>query len=187
MTHSARTWPFPDARLACRLRRLVTASVVLVSIAFPSARVHAAPDEEASRQEPRSLGAVLWGTPQHSAIYGGMWTRHLHRPGIDNNQLAGIGYRGFFAGTFMNSYHRRSYAVGLERSVASGTLPGSGAYSLGYRFGAIRGYDSRLLSVAGKVPVVPFAQAVGGVSWKGIGVEGTYCVRVVTAGLFVRF
>ena len=43
MTHSARTWPFPDARLACRLRRLVTASVVLVSIAFPSVRVHAAP------------------------------------------------------------------------------------------------------------------------------------------------
>ncbi|MFN7980255.1 MAG: hypothetical protein U0Q11_00185 [Vicinamibacterales bacterium] len=151
-----------------------------------SAPAFAEPEDEGSHIERKSWAAALWGTPQRSTLYPGMWTRHLHHGGVDNNQAVALGYRGYFAGTFVNSYHRRSYAVGFERSLHRREVAKDVTLGLGYRLGAIRGYDGRLLPVAGKVPVVPFAQAVGDVSWKRVGVEGTFCVRVVTAGFFIR-
>ena len=62
--------------------------------------------------------------------------------------LEGLGYRvklgehvaaqhGYFAGTFLNSWHDRSYAAGLERSVHHGSMGEAGTYSVGYRLGAI--------------------------------------------------
>lgn len=185
--NTAQWRPFRDSRVRWWLRHVGVTTAVFVSMLAASAPASASPGEdEASNAERQTWAAVLWGTPQRSTIYPGMWTRHLHHPGIDNNQLAAVTIRGYFAGTFINSYHRRSYAVGFERSLRSGTFASDLTYGVGYRLGAIRGYDSRLLPVAGRVPVVPFAQAVGDLSWKRVGVEGTFCVRVVTAGFFVR-
>jgi len=178
--------PFRDSRVDLRVRRFVVMSAVCLALLTPAV-AHAAPAEDASTLERSNWVSMLWGSPQRSTMYAGMWTRHLHHGGVDNNRLGAITYRGYFAGTFINSYHRRSYAVGIERSVRTGVLGSGTEYGVGYRVGAIHGYDSRLLPVAGKIPVVPFAQAVGDVSWKRLGVEGTFCVRVVTAGLFVRF
>jgi hypothetical protein len=114
-----------------------------------------------------------------------MWTKHFH-PGVTNNQLVAINFHGYFAGTFLNSWHDRSYAAGVERSVHHGSMGEAGAYSVGYRLGAINGYDSRLIRGAGSTPVVPFVQVIGNASWKRVGVQGSYCWLVVTGGFFVR-
>jgi len=116
-----------------------------------------------------------------------MWTRHITHGGIDNNHAYGVALRGVFAGTFVNSYHTRSYAVALERRVAHGDLGGA-EYGVGYRVGAIQGYDRRLLPIAGKVPVVPFVSILGEATWKGrVGVQAAFCVKVVTWGAVLRF
>jgi hypothetical protein len=114
-----------------------------------------------------------------------MWTKHFH-PGITNNEMVAVNIRGYFAGTFLNSWHDRSYAVGVERSVHQGQLGENGAYSLGYRLGAINGYDRRLIKGAGATPVIPFLQVVANGSWKRVGVQASYCWLVVTGGFFVR-
>ena len=113
-----------------------------------------------------------------------MWTKHFH-PGITNNEMVAVNVRGYFAGTFLNSWHERSYAAGVERSIRRGQLGGSGGYSLGYRLGAINGYDSRLIKGAGATPVVPFLQILANGSYKRVGVQASYCWLVFTGGFFV--
>jgi hypothetical protein len=169
-------------RLPSRLSLVLRCLIVI-------AAVHATPlrasDDEAPEPTRSTWSKALWGQAQESTAYLGMWTRHFH-PGVDNNQMIAIDYRGYFGGTFINSYGQRSYAAGFDRTLLSRTSSSNLAYGIGYRLGVIQGYDSRLLSVAGKTPVVPFLQATGDLSWKRIGIEGTYCVRVVTWGFFVR-
>jgi hypothetical protein len=128
-----------------------------------------------------------WGRAAPSTLNVGMWTRHVDRPGVDNNALVGGTYRGVFAATFLNSFHERSYAAAMERHVARGAA-GPLSCSAGYRLGIIHGYDTRMSPLAGKSPVVPFVQAIGDVMWKNrIGVQASFCVKVVTCGTVVRF
>jgi hypothetical protein len=150
--------------------------------AFPAAtRAQDAPADESAR----SFLQMAWGSPEPSTVYLGMWSKHFH-PGLTNNEMIAASLHGYFAGTFLNSWHERSYAVGIERSVHRDELGRNGAYSLGYRLGAINGYDSRLIKGAGSIPVVPFLQIVGNASWKKVGVQASYCWLVFTGGFFVR-
>lgn len=111
----------------------------------------------------------------------------LDRPGLDNNALIGGTYRGVFAATFLNSYRDRSYAAAVERQVARGAA-GPLSCSAGYRLGIIHGYDARMTPFAARSPVVPFVQAIGDLMWKDrIGVQASFCVKVVTCGTVVRF
>jgi hypothetical protein len=144
-----------------------------------------ADDEAGPRDDQANLLELAWGHPEPSTLYLGMWTKHFH-PGVTNNEMVAVNIHGYFAGTFLNSWHDRSYAAGVERSVHRGQLGESGAYSLGYRLGAINGYDSRLIKGAGATPVVPFLQIVANGSWKRVGVQASYCWLVVTGGFFVR-
>ncbi len=129
----------------------------------------------------------VWGDAPQTSLYLGLWTRHLTHGGTDNNDGVGASWRGLFGGTFMNSYHTRSYALAAERRVA-GRRTGPLTLNAGYRVGLIRGYDSRFLPVAGRVPVIPFVQIVGDAMMKDrFGVQVSFCVKVVSWGGVVRF
>jgi hypothetical protein len=170
-----------SARYPALLGRIVLLLAFLAGLS-PAA---AADDQDTGADDSPSLLKMAWGSPEPSTIYLGMWTKHFH-PGITNNEMIAASLHGYFAGTFLNSWHERSYAVGLERSVHHGAIGEKGAYSLGYRLGAINGYDSRLIKGAGSTPVVPFLQIVANTSWKRVGVQASYCWLVVTGGFFVR-
>ena len=128
-----------------------------------------------------------WGVAAPATVNLGMWTQHVDHAGVGNSTLIGGTYHGIFAATFLNSYHDRSYAFAVERRVAQG-LAGPIAFGAGYRVGAIRGYDERMIAVAGRLPVVPFVQVLGDAMWKQkVGVQASFCVKVVTWGAIVRF
>lgn len=161
-------------------------TLLFAVLAVACGRVPALAQEPPQAASP-GLMHRLWGTAEPSAIYLGMWTRHLTHAGIDNNHAYGGTIRGVFGGTFINSYHSRSYALALERRVAARRLVGTDV-SVGYRLGAIQGYDRRLLPIAGTLPVVPFVAIVGGATVKGkVGLQASFCVKVVTWNAVVRF
>ncbi len=118
----------------------------------------------------------------HDRIYLGMWT--LHPFGDDpypreSNNGFGLQYRSFFAFTCVNSFEKRTYAVGVER-VWYQSGAGRLGIMVGYRAGLIRGYDTRLFEVAGKTPVLPFAGAVALLRLGPIGGEVSWVYRAVS-------
>lgn len=132
----------------------------------------------------RSPAAVVPGGDPDSTfssgafVYLGMWTSHFRhfREGLASNWLVGVGWRGYYAGTFINSYGNRAFAAGIERTVVRG-VSGSLIPMFGYRLGLVSGYDRRFLSLAAKTPVLPMAQLTGalemgptgvGVAWSGL-------------------
>jgi hypothetical protein len=121
-------------------------------------------------------------------IYIGMWTWHMkdtRRP-IDNNWLVGVVYRGFFAGTYINSFGKRAYTAGIQRSFAKLGEDRTRAW-FGYRVGAVSGYDGRFMGVAHKTPVLPIASAYAIVERDGLGIELSYTFVVLSAALTYRF
>ena len=66
---------------------------------------------------PWDLLKFLWGVKEPSALYLGMWSTHLTDPDLDvqNNWLIALNIDGFFVGTFINSYDKRSWAAGVVR------------------------------------------------------------------------
>lgn len=133
---------------------------------------------------PQSVWASPTGEPEadpdtpaafHTRIYFGMWTSHVRDPGggLDANSLIGLAFHGFYGATFTNSYGERSVAAGIQRSFTS-PKDGSLTTALGYRVGLVTGYDQRFLGVAGKTPALPFAQLVGSLDHRKLGVELAY-------------
>ena len=139
----------------------------------------------AAAGEPAFVVAV-WGNAAPDSLYLGMWTRHRH-PGVDDNQLIAMTYKGYFGGTFINSYDERTYGVGVQRDLLAKHVADRVKLHLGYRFGVIYGYDEKLLPAAGKIPIVPFVQPLAELSWKRAGIQASYCWLVVSGGFFVRF
>jgi hypothetical protein len=111
-------------------------------------------------------------------IYVGMWSTHLRDigRGLRQNWLVAAGWRGWYGGTFINSFGDRSFVAGIERTVARGSggpvIPG-----VGYRLGIVTGYDERFIGIAGRVPALPMAQVTGEVA------VGPTAVEVGWAGL----
>jgi hypothetical protein len=120
---------------------------------------------------------TLWSTNSgQDRIFLGMWTFHPFGddpyPRESNNGF-GVQYRSVFAFTCVNSFERRTYALGVERVWTEARRGPFGAM-LGFRVGLIHGYDTELFRVAGETPVLPFAGTValfrvgpvgGEVSW----------------------
>jgi hypothetical protein len=121
-------------------------------------------------------------------IYVGMWTTHIRRlgTGMENNWLVGLGWRGMFGATFINSYGDRAFTIGLQHSLARGS-DGVMDRGVGYRLGLITGYDGRLMSLAEKTPVLPMAQLVGDVGMGPAGVEFAWAGLIATMAPAVRF
>jgi hypothetical protein len=135
------------------------------------------------------LLSFLWGTPEPSALYLGMWSAHLNDPNFDvsNNWLIGYNFRGYFLGTFINSYNQRSWATGVQRSVWSIGKLDSLNTSLGYRLGLMTGYQNRFPQFYRNSPIIFFPEFYANVAFDYIGVQISYSWTVVTAGFFIRF
>jgi hypothetical protein len=112
----------------------------------------AMPDSAEAPEAARSVAAEP-RRPHETRLYFAMWTTHLkHRViTLDNNWLVGFTHRGFFGGTFTNSFGRRAFTGGLQRTLLA-RARGPLAISLGYRLGAITGYDGRFMRFARDTP-----------------------------------
>ena len=121
-------------------------------------------------------------------LYLGMWTAHVRSMfgAVDSNQLVGVGFRGFYGGTFINSYGSRSVAAGIQRTLLS-TPSRTTTPSLGYRLGLVTGYDERFMGIAGRLPALPMAQIVGRLDRGKIGAELAYSGLAVSLALSGRF
>lgn len=156
------------------ISRRTALSVALLFIAFPS------------------KGGAQQAPPPSQSHYGvrlhvGMWTSHLSNvsKGLDANWLVAMGWRGVYGGTFVNSFGRRAFAVGIERPLARDE-GGSVDAGLGYRLGFVTGYDDRLIGLAAKTPVLPALQVMGDVAVGRTGVELAWAGKVATMSPFMR-
>jgi hypothetical protein len=139
-------------------------------------------------QPNKGFWSKLWGTPAPTALYPGMVTFHLEPGSRDdnwNNQLIAGTYKGYFAGTFINSFYDRGYAAGIQRMWDTKQLSDNVKNSVGYRLGLVSGYDERLAPIANKTPVLPFPQIIDDITWKHVGIELSWCVDTVSAGFVV--
>ena len=122
-------------------------------------------------------------------IYFGLWTTHLNanRLHIDsNNVMVGVTRGPIFVTTFVNSFGKRAYAAGFQHAVLSGSR-GTAAASLGFRLGAISGYDERFLSFAKDTPVLPMFSVYTLVEERHLGLELSWTMVVLSAALCIRF
>jgi len=121
-------------------------------------------------------------TRRRTRVYVGMWTAHVRElsRGMDQNSLLGLAYRGYYGGTFINSFGDRSLAAGVQRSVPPSRLSGLDL-ALGYRAGLLTGYDGRFAAAAEKSPVLPFLQLIANADRGSVGAE------VAWAGLVASF
>lgn len=98
--------------------------------------------------------------------------------------MVGLTLRGYFAGSFINTFGDRTYAAGVARALTAGALGSGARYTLGYRLGGLYGYDSRLTWLAAKTPVIPLAQITVNAEWKRMGVQLGWST-VANVGFFV--
>jgi len=167
-------------RLARRFGTLLLGLLPLVTPDAAHAQI-AAPSDNAItpaivRDEPR--------TRRTTRLYVGMWTTHLKDDAIvlDNNWVIGLAARGFFGATFENSYGRRVFSGGLQRTILASEPRPVGA-SLGFRLGVITGYDGRLMRMARNTPVMPLIQPFATIDVKRIGIEVSYTFVVVSVAV----
>jgi hypothetical protein len=141
-----------------------------------------APDAPLATAEPDNRSR----RPTH--LYFGMWTLHLRRDvlGLDNNWAVGVTWHGFFGATFMNSFGRRAFTGGLQRTIVS-TRPAPLAASVGYRLGVVTGYDGRFMPLARKTPVLPLVQPFVSIGVTHISVEVSYTFVVISTAVSYRF
>ena len=138
-------------------------------------------------QEPAPVTAETV-THEPTRLYFGMWTVHLKHDtvALKNNWLIGVAYRRFFGATFMNSFGRRAYAAGYQRTALT-SRRGPLTASLGFRLGAISGYDGRFMRIARSTPVLPLMSVFGNVDVGRLGVELSYTIVIVSAAVSYRF
>jgi len=127
-------------------------------------------------------------TRHQSRIYFGRWTVHLKHEvlAVHNNWVAGMSYRGLFGATFLNSYGRRAFTGGLQRTFVLADARPIGA-TVGYRIGFVTGYDGRLMPLARETPVLPLAQPFALVEIKHVGIEVSYTFVVISVATSYRF
>lgn len=120
-------------------------------------------------------------------IHVGLWTSHLRDlgRGLESNWLLGVGWRGVYGGTFVNSFGQRAFAAGVEKPWVRRD-EGRVGRGVGYRLGVVTGYDDRFLGLAGKLPILPMAQVVGDVAVGPSGVELAWSGLVASVGPYMR-
>ena len=166
-------------------RSLIVAGLALVC---PAAALAQTNPDTATETQVRAAPARPADSRHETRLYLGMWTTHLKHPvvTVDNNWLIGFTHRGFFGGTFMNSFGRRAYSAGIQRTVISRQRAAL-TTSLGFRLGLVSGYDGRFMRIARDTPVLPLIQGFGNVDVKRVGVEVSYTIVVVSLAMSYRF
>ena len=136
--------------------------------------------------EPRSFLRKLWGDPPKPVIYLGMWTYHFrdHDGSCNwNNHAYGIEYNGYFVSSMVNTYHQQCGTIGITRDYFQRRLTKNIGISLGYRFGGIYGYDSKLKSIsdfAEKYKILPYGQIYTHIIIKRVRFEISYINQLVS-------
>lgn len=176
------------------MKQLITAwlsgFLSLILIASPA---YANSTDCLSTNKNQSIWTILWGKPApEPRLYLGMWSVHATKKKRNNhNELLGFGYDTFTAGTFVNSYYKRAYAVGIQRYVLTGPLKHNINYELGYRLGLVSGYKGHDLTgipALRNSPIIPYVQLVFGLNWKYIGWEvSAPDPYVISTGFYIRF
>lgn len=132
---------------------------------------------------------LIKGERARDSLHLGMWSLHLDGSGDisgtgrnrEHNHLIGIQYKGFNAGTFVNSHNDRTYTAGLSRDVYVHQISENLRFDAGYRVGLLYGYKDNLPSIKG---VSAYAMPVFGLSWKRIGIDiGVVPVGILTLNL----
>ena len=156
--------------------RAVCLAIVLVCASAGAPYAQSEPSSDAPRRR------------EPTRLYFGMWTTHLKHDvvGLQNNWVGGLTYRGFFGGTFLNSYGRRAFTAGIQRTLLAAEPRPFGA-SLGYRVGVVSGYDGRFMRIARETPVLPFVQPFVTLEVHRIGFEIQYTFVIVSVAASVRF
>jgi hypothetical protein len=168
--------------------RFGRADLVAAAIVVLVAAAHAAPVRAQSADASPASRPDDGPRTQPTRLYLGMWTKHLKdrdRP-IDSNWLVGVSFRGIYGGTFRNSFGRRAYAAGLQRTFATASR-GPFEGSLGFRVGLVSGYDGRFMRIARDVPVLPMAQVFVNLDYHRVGVEVSYTILVTSLAMSYRF
>ncbi|MEM1244385.1 MAG: hypothetical protein AAGG80_06160 [Pseudomonadota bacterium] len=133
----------------------------------------------------------IWGVAPPNSFYLGMWSVHFSKRGErrDNNtnDLIGIVYHSLFFGTLRNSWSTRMWAGGIQRNFFAIPFGNGFVYTLGYRAGLVSGYDGRMMKLADKTPVLPFAQLLTAIRYKHFAAEISYTGIVISGELFFAF
>lgn len=128
-------------------------------------------------------------TKRHpTRLYFGMWTTHLKHEviTIDTNWAIGLTWRGYFGATFLNSFGRRAFTGGIQRTILSAEPRPIGA-TLGFRLGFVTGYDGRFMRIARDTPVLPLAQPFASIEFQRVSFELSYTFVVVSVATSYRF
>ena len=142
---------------------------------------------------PDNLGTFLQGTTSENAVFGGMWTYHLNPSSRDdrgNNELFGVLYHNFFAGTLMNSFDHRAFALGVQRNVYVHQFSHHWQYITSYRLGLMSGYkygQSPFSPLSKYSPVIPFPQLISAFQYRSFGWEISWALVVVSTSFYVTF
>ncbi|WGL61040.1 hypothetical protein QEJ31_05455 [Pigmentibacter sp. JX0631] len=159
---------------------------------------NAYPEKSTELEKPKSSAESnsefsLWGKPGKDAVYLGMWSFHLsllvNQDAEENWQhdLLAVAYSGFIAGSFINSFNDRCYVFALHRSIYRTGDKNGFSTDLGYNLGVVKGYDSRLVSIADDLKYLPFFQVTYDISWKMLGLQLSYVGTVLTAGFYIEY
>jgi hypothetical protein len=117
----------------------------------------------------KSLWTSIKGVTPHDALFFEMLTLHLKPSSLKirnwHTQLLALQYKGFFVGTFINSFYNRTYTLGLARQVYS-KESGYIYYNAGYRLGLLYGYTDHQAPLSNISPVIPLIQPYINISIK---------------------
>lgn len=134
----------------------------------------------------------IWGRPAPDSFYIGMWSYHInpnsrHHKHAENDLLMGL-YKGYFAGTLINSYDDRVYAAGVQRNWMQKPLGSHFNFYAGYRLGLVYGYGNKIINLGDLTPpVLPFAELITSIAWKNLGWEVSYIGVVFSTEFYIKF
>jgi hypothetical protein len=169
--------------LRSRLTLQVSLPLVCASVLLSASSAHAQVASTSADSEVHEER-----TRHQNRIYFGMWTVHLKHEvlALHNNWVGGMSYRGFFGATFLNSYGRRAFTGGLQRTFVLADARPIGA-TVGYRLGFVTGYDGRLMRLARETPVLPLAQPFAAIDIEHVSLEVSYTFVVISVAMSYRF
>lgn len=178
------------------MRRILSRAAVLTSLTLLASGIPGISETVAAQdstvpalaeERPRGGWATLWSrkTP-HDRVILGMVTAHVFnwsRP-LDQNNALGLVYEGVLGASFITTHGPRGYVVAFERSWLEGRW-GPFDAMFGFRTGLVGGYDDRFADLAGRVPVLPYAQPIGLLRWGDVGFDLTYTWVVMSLAVGV--
>ncbi len=98
---------------------------------------------------------LIKGKPTRNAVILGMFSKHTSKTRRnEDNHMVGIQYKGYTAGSFINSYHDRTYFAGVSREVWQKKINDNFYINFHYRAGLLHGYGDHYPDFIGLTPVI---------------------------------